>query len=120
LRAHTRDRAHAKERKREAKTRAADLFAGVDADYQELSLEDLIEEQKAKGSAELLAQLRKSGPMRFSRAWALLLVPYMLRVPNVKDICVELAKIGTIRNSWGGGNRKPRDDDLIELISDVR
>ena len=43
----------------------------------------------------------------------------MLRVTNIKDICVKLAKAGIIRNSWGGGNRKPQDDDLIELIADV-
>jgi three-Cys-motif partner protein len=119
LRAHARDRADAKERKREAKTGSPDLFAGMDADRQELSFEDLIEEQKAKASEELLAQLNKSGPMRFSSVWALLLVPYMLRVTNIKDICVRLARVGAIRNSWGGGNRKPRDDDLIELIGNV-
>ena len=116
LRVHTRDRADAKERKREAKTGSLDLFAGMDADRQELSFEDLIEEQKAKASEDLLAELKKSGPMKFSRVWALLLVPYMLRVTNVKDICVKLAANGAIRNSWGGGNRKPQDDDLIELI----
>jgi hypothetical protein len=116
LRIHTRDRADAKERKREAKTGTPDLFAGVDADRQELSFEELIEEQKAKASKELLARLKKSGPMRFSQVWALLLVPYMLRVTNVKDMCVELAKAGTIRNSWGGGSNKPHDHNLIELL----
>jgi three-Cys-motif partner protein len=116
LRVHTRDRADTKERKREAKTGSQDLFAGMDADRQELSFEDLIEEQKAKASEELLAELKKSGPMKFSRVWSLLLVPYMLRVTNVKDICVKLAANGAIRNSWGGRNRKPQDDDLIELI----
>lgn len=115
LRVHTRDRADAKERKREAKTGAPDLFAGVDADRQELSFEDLIEEQKLKASEELVAELKKSGPMKFSRVWSLLLVPYLLRVTNVKDICVKLAADGAIRNTWGGGNRKPQDDDLIEL-----
>jgi three-Cys-motif partner protein len=116
LRAHARERADAKERKREAKTGSLDLFAGMDADHQELSFEELIEEQKAKASEELLAELQKSGTMKFSRVWALLLVPYMLRVTDLKDICVKLAKDGSIRNSWGGGSRKPQDDDLIELI----
>jgi hypothetical protein len=120
LRVHMRNRADAKERKREAKTGSLDLFAGMDADRQELSFEDLIEEQKAKASEELLAQLNKTGSMRFSRVWSLLLGPYMLRVTNIKDICVRLAKAGTIRNSWGGGNRKPQDGDLIELIADVK
>jgi hypothetical protein len=41
----------------------------------------------------------------------------MLRVTNVKDICVELAKMGKVKNTWGGGNRKPRDNDVIKLSS---
>jgi len=44
-----------------------------------------------------------------------LLQAYMLRETNVKDICVELAKAGRILNTWGGGNRKPREDHLIQL-----
>jgi hypothetical protein len=33
----------------------------------------------------------------------------------VKDICVELARAGKIENTWGGGNRKPKDRDIIKL-----
>jgi len=39
----------------------------------------------------------------------------MLRETNVKDICVALAKAGKIENTWEGGNRKPRDDTIIQL-----
>jgi hypothetical protein len=39
----------------------------------------------------------------------------MLRVTNVKDICVDLAKSGAIEQPWGGGTRKPRDEDVIRL-----
>jgi len=39
-----------------------------------------------------------------------------LRETNVKDICVELAKAGVIETSWGGGARKPKDQDLIKLV----
>ena len=39
----------------------------------------------------------------------------MLRVTNVKDLCVELAKIGKIEQTWGGGTRKPSDQDAIKL-----
>jgi hypothetical protein len=39
----------------------------------------------------------------------------MLRVTNVKDICVALARTGKIENTWGGGTRKPRDEDSIKL-----
>jgi hypothetical protein len=40
---------------------------------------------------------------------------YMLRVTNVKDICVDLARIDEIDNTWGGGTRKPRDEDMIKV-----
>ncbi len=30
-------------------------------------------------------------------------------------LCIALAKGGKIENSWGGGNRKPRDGDKITL-----
>jgi hypothetical protein len=40
----------------------------------------------------------------------------MLRETNVKDICVTLAKDGRIENTWGSGNRKPKDDTVIKLI----
>ncbi len=116
LRAHSRDRAEAKERKREAKTGSMDLFAGMEADRQELSFEELVEEQKKCATKDLVAMLEKSGPMKFARVWASLLVPYILRVTNVKDICVDLAKDGIISNTWGSGTRKPQDDSEIRLI----
>ena len=40
---------------------------------------------------------------------------YMWRETTVKDICVELAKRGKLKNTWGSGNRKPRDDTIIKL-----
>lgn len=118
LRVHARDRANAKARKREEKTGIGDLFASMDGDVQELSIDEIVKEQQTLASEDLLVMLKELGPMKFSRVWALLLEPYMLRVTNVKDICVTLAKAGKIKNSWGGGNRKPRDEDLIELPSD--
>jgi hypothetical protein len=39
----------------------------------------------------------------------------MLRETNVKDLCVDLAKVGQVENTWGGGNRKPTDDNVIRL-----
>jgi hypothetical protein len=114
LRVHARDRANAKERKREVKTGSPDLFAGVEADVQELSIDDIVEEQKALAKEELLEMLKDFG-LGFSLVWTSLLQEHMLRVTNVKDICVELAKVGKIGNTWGGGNRKPRDENLIML-----
>ena len=117
LRAHARNRADGRARKREDKTGIGDLFAGTEGDVQELSIDEIVEEHKALASDDLLALLKEIGPLKFSRVWALLLEPYMLRVTNVKDICVALAKAGKIKKSWGGSNRKPRDDDLIELTT---
>jgi len=115
LRAHARDRADAKERKREAKTGLRDLFPDTQADVQELSIDEIVEEQKTLASEDLVAKLGEFGPLCFSRVWIALLQAYMLRVTNVKDICIELAKAGKIKNTWGGGSRKPRDEDVIQL-----
>jgi hypothetical protein len=41
----------------------------------------------------------------------------MLRQTNVKDICVDLAKAGKIENTWGSGNRKPRNETMIRLTA---
>jgi hypothetical protein len=66
-------------------------------------------------SAQLLAALAKSGPLLFSDVLVALLQSHMLRETNVKDICVALAKEGKIENTWGNGNRKPRQESLIKL-----
>jgi three-Cys-motif partner protein len=115
LRAHARDRADAKERKREDKYGLRDLFPGNLADAQEATIDDIVAEQKALAADDLLATLSSSGPQHFSQVWPALLQTCMLRVTNVKDVCVELARRGAIENTWGGGNRKPRDDHLIRL-----
>jgi len=115
LRANARDRVAAKERKRERKTGTADLFLGFEADLQETSIDELVMEQKERAKQELLSMLQGTG-VKFALVWTSLLQSYMLRVTNVKDICVELARAGKISNTWGGGNRKPQDNDLIQLI----
>lgn len=115
LKVNARDRADAKERKREDKSGTPDLFSGFEADIQEITIDEIVEDQKALASQEALRILREFGPTSFSKIWEILLQAYMLRVTNVKDICVDLAKIGAIENTWGGGNRKPRDRDAIKL-----
>jgi three-Cys-motif partner protein len=115
LRVNARDRADAKERKRENRSGSPDLFSGLDADIQATSIDEIVEEQKALASQEVSNILRESGPMSFSGLWEMILRTYMLRVTNVKDICVDLAGIGKIENTWGGGNRKPKDTDTIKL-----
>jgi three-Cys-motif partner protein len=115
LKANARDRADAKERKREGKFGSPDLFSGFEADIQEITIDEIVEDQKALASQEALRILREFGPTSFSKIWEILLQAYMLRVTNIKDICVDLAKIGAIENTWGSGNRKPRDQDAIKL-----
>jgi three-Cys-motif partner protein len=115
LKINARDRADAKERKREKRSGAPDLFSGLEADIQETTIDEIVEEQKALASREALRILSEFGPMSFSELWEVLLQAYMLRVTNVKDICVDLAKIGKIEHTWSGNNRKPRDQDTIRL-----
>lgn len=115
LKINARDRADAKERKRESKSGSSDLFSGLDADFQETTVDEIVEEQKALASQEVVNILRELGTLSFSELWEMLLQAYMLRVTNVKDICVDLAQIGKIEQTWSGGARKPRDQDTIKL-----
>ena len=115
LKQHARDRADARERKREIKLGTGDLFSDFHADIQEATIDDLVEEQKTAALLETCQLLRERGSLRFVELWTTLLQAHMLRVNNVRDICVALYKNGQIKNTWGGGNRKPQDSDLIEL-----
>jgi three-Cys-motif partner protein len=115
LREHERNRANAKEKKREEQTNTADLFAGHQAEVQEATIDEIVDEQKMLASDDLMATLPAYGPLYFSSVVVALLQAYMLRETNVKDVCVDLAKGGKIENTWGGGNRKPREADLITL-----
>lgn len=117
LRAHARERADAKERKRQSKSGSPDLFAGWDADVQEATIDEIVAEQKELAAAGLLQVLTLHGRLNFSQAVTLLLEAHMLRETNVKDICVDLARVGKIDNTWGYGNWKPRDDSLIRLTN---
>ena len=120
LREHVRNRANARERKREGRFGTTDLFPGHQAKVQEFTIYEIIDEQQALASADLMASLPLYGPFHFSTVVAGLLQAYMLRETNVKDICVGLAKARKIENTWGGGNRKPRADSMIILKSDRR
>jgi hypothetical protein len=115
LRQHEKNRANAKERMREERTNTLDMFAGHQATVQEGTIDEIVEEQMKLASSNLMATLAKNGPRMFSSVLVAVLQAYMLRETNVKDICVDLAKIGKIENTWGNGNRKPRDENLIKL-----
>ena len=95
----------------------ANLFRDFDADVQETTIDEIVEEQKALAAQETLKMLRERGSRSFVNIWETILRGHMLRVTNVKDICVHLAKAGLIENTWGGGNRKPQDQDTIKLKS---
>jgi three-Cys-motif partner protein len=116
LRQHEHNRANAKERERQARTGTADLFAGQHATVQEATIEDIVAEQMATASIKLVNDL-KAGARPFSVVLESLLQSHMLRPTNVKDICVALAKAGTIENTWGGGVRKPQDNSIIRLVA---
>jgi three-Cys-motif partner protein len=113
LKLNARDRAGAKERKRENRSGSPDLFSGLEADIQETTIDEIVEEQKALASHDVIDFLREFGPISFSGLWEMILQAYMLRVTNVKDICVDLAKSGLIEQAWAGRARKPRDQDTI-------
>jgi hypothetical protein len=114
------NRATARERKREERSNIADLFAGHQAELQEATIDEIVDEQKALASADLMASLPLYGPFLFSLVVAGLLQAYMLRETNVKDICVDLAEAGRIEDTWGGGNRKLRNTSLIKLKTNTR
>jgi three-Cys-motif partner protein len=120
LREHEKNRANLKERIREERSNTADLFAGHQAKMQEETIDEIVEEQKVLASADLMANLPTSGQCAFSSILVKLLQAYMLRETNVKDICVDLAKTGKIENTWGTGNRKPRDATIIRLRTNMR
>jgi three-Cys-motif partner protein len=117
LRKHAKNRAHAMEQKREQRLNTADMFAGYQAEVQEATIDEIVSEQKSLASTRLMEILSQHGPLKFSRVVAGLLQPFMLRETNVKDVCVDLAKIGRVENTWGGGNRKPTDNHMIKLRS---
>ena len=115
LRQHEKNRANAKERIREERTGTMDMFADHQAKVKEAMIDEIVEEQMKLASVDLMAVLAKNGPRPFSSILVAFLQAYMLRETNIKDICVKLAKAGKIENTWGGGNRKPHDEDLIKL-----
>ncbi|WP_213741722.1 hypothetical protein [Bradyrhizobium sp. dw_411] len=114
LRKHAKNRANAMEQKREQRLNTVDMFAGHQASVQEATIDEIVSEQKSLASTRLMEVLSQ-GPLKFSRVVAGLLQPFMLRETNVKDICVDLAKTDKIENTWGSGNRKPADENIIKL-----
>jgi len=107
LREHARARSAAMTRKRETSSGTGELFAEFDADYREASIDDIVEEHKQLARNRLLNLLQDSGRLPFRGVVDALMQEFMLRETNVKDVCVELAREGKIKNTWGDRNRKP-------------
>jgi hypothetical protein len=61
LREHEKSRANAKEKRREERSNMVDLFAGHQAEVQEATIDEIVNEQKGLASADLMAALRLEG-----------------------------------------------------------
>lgn len=116
LRLHARDRSEAKARLKKTRTVEQDMFTEHEADVQEQSVHELVEEQKALAKIRAAELLFSLGAMTFERLVDHILPEFMLRETNMKDLCVELEKAGKIRKTWGAGGRKPGDGSQIELV----
>jgi three-Cys-motif partner protein len=117
LREHARNRAAAKDRKRELRTGSADLFGDHSAKVSEASIEELVTQQKVSAKSRLLELLGGSGPQPFERLVGILLEEFMIRETDLKDICVELEKAQNLERTWGLGNRKPGTGTIIRLAA---
>jgi three-Cys-motif partner protein len=117
LREQARNRANAKERKQEQRSAMADMFSGHEADVQEETIDEIVEAQKTLAATYLLEFLSNGHALKFSQVVDILLQSFILRETNVKDICVTLEKERRIEKTWGPGNKKPHDTDLVRLTT---
>jgi three-Cys-motif partner protein len=115
LREHERARSGAMARKREIRSGTRELFAEFDANYREASIDEIVAEQRQLAKDHLLKMMNETVSLRFIEVVDALLQAFMLRETNAKDVCVELAREGQIKNSWGGGPRKPSDQTQLIL-----
>jgi three-Cys-motif partner protein len=108
------DRSAAKVRKREKESGSVDMFGGLDSAVDGERIDEFVSAQMASARNLILTML-VDRPRKFADVWVSVLAQFVLRITNVKDICVALAKEKAIENTWGGGKRKPRDEDFIVL-----
>ena len=116
-REHAKNRANAKEQRRDEESNMSGLFPGHDASVQEATIEEIVSEQKVLASKYLVDALSEQPSPTFESVVFRLIQRFMLRETNVKDICVALAKNGKIEKTWGARNRKPKASDLIKLTN---
>jgi len=117
LRDHGMRRAAAREVIRENKTGQFDIFGAKGAaSIAEVSMEAQVAAIRFQAKDWLRQQLPNC-PKPFSDIWPPMIDAFMLRKTDAKDICVELAKSGELKETWRmnrSKRRKPGDDDQIE------
>jgi three-Cys-motif partner protein len=114
LREHAKARGAAKDRKRENRTGLQDLLGGGLLDeLHESTIDDIVREQKSLAKEYIKGLVLATPTMKFSAIVDRALQAFMLRETNIKDICSELAAEGFIANTWGSGNKKPKDETVI-------
>jgi len=117
LKLHARNRSEAKSRERQKRTATQDMFSDHEADLQEQSIAELVEEQMLEAKLRIVELLERSGGMRFAELVDRVLPEFVLRETNVKDLCVNLEREGRITKTWDGASRKPQDNSRIQLAS---
>jgi len=115
LKGHQQLRAKAKQTKRETRTSQNELFP---ADLvQDTSFPALAAAEKIAAKVWVQEMLQDRGrSIRFGSLLPSILERYIVRETVAKDICVELADAGFIKNTWkAAGRRKPIDSSTIAL-----
>ena len=120
MKSHEKNRTIAKLKKREENSRMDDLFASHQVESNESTINDIVDEQKRLASNDLLVLLKTHPKLTFRKIVSVILLPFMLRETDVKNICVDLALSGKLENTWGPKPRKPRDNDIIALKTSIK
>jgi three-Cys-motif partner protein len=119
LREHDRRRSQAKIALSEKKTGQLDMLAAAGLTLPD-PIDGLIAEQRQQAKSRLIAHLKRSPKATpFFKVCEAILQVFVLRVTDVKDICVELANQGVIKAPWRNEvprKHKPGDNHLIELV----
>lgn len=123
LRDHEFRRLESRLAKLEASSGQSSLFGAADLDASR-SFDAQCASEKAAASTWLERWLRERGAgAEFDEVWPLMMEGFMLRKPDVKDVCVELAGRGIVEANWklrGSRVRKPDGGDIIELSSGAK
>lgn len=119
LKDHDMRRAVARQAIQENRTGQLGLFGADDtASMAERSMEMELAKIRIQAAHWLRAQL-SNGPKPFHEIWPSILDQFMLRKTDAKQVCVELAKAGEIKETWrlnGSRRRTPDENDKIERV----